>query len=167
MKQDAGYRVLFGAFDIFCGIPKGIGKSGNLLWSKKSKCTRDAIYAVRDYLKHEADGLNLSRYGYEWTSDDGNVVRLVLEIEEDKAKRVPEGNMEVLGDMDSDIDIDDVPLTEQAIALSKRVNTEDEIPEELRGKCWLCVNRHKCKERRGTHRWCWELDKSIIENDGL
>lgn len=72
----AEYHVGAGLFGIYAGT---LNKS-KTMWQNKTECTDEALCAVRDYLKSEADSQNLNRAGYEWTLKDGRVVQLVVEI---------------------------------------------------------------------------------------
>lgn len=75
------YHVGAGMFAIYCGTWNKPLKDGSVAWRNRTECTDEAICAVRDYLKTQADINKLSKNGYEWTTKDGNKVRLILEIE--------------------------------------------------------------------------------------
>ena len=75
------YHVGAGLFGIYCGTLNKPLKNGST-WKNKTECTDEALCAVRDFLKDEADREKLSRHGYEWTTKNGEVVRLVIEIDE-------------------------------------------------------------------------------------
>ena len=77
----AEYHVGSGLFGIYCGTLNKSRKDGLVTWKNKTECTGEALCAVRDFLKLEADSKKLSRHGYEWTTKDGKTVRLVVEIE--------------------------------------------------------------------------------------
>lgn len=70
------YHVGAGFFGIYCGK---LNKDGTK-WTSKTECTDEAIEAVRDYLKLEADSQRSNEYGFEWTTKDGKKVRLLLEV---------------------------------------------------------------------------------------
>lgn len=72
----AEYHVGAGLFCIYAGT---LNKS-KTMWQNKTECTDEALCAVRDYLKSEADSQKRNRAGYEWTLKDGRVVQLVVEI---------------------------------------------------------------------------------------
>lgn len=76
------YHVGAGLFGIYCGTLNKPLKNGSVTWKNKTECTDEALCAVRDFLKDEADREKLSRHGYEWTTKNGEVVRLVIEIDE-------------------------------------------------------------------------------------
>lgn len=76
------YHVGAGLFGIYCGTLNKPLKNGSVTWKNKTECTDEALCAVRDFLKNEADREKLSRHGYEWTTKNGEVVRLVIEIDE-------------------------------------------------------------------------------------
>lgn len=78
----AEYHVGAGLFGIYCGTLNKPLKNGSVTWKNKTECTNEALCAVRDFLKDEADREKLSRHGYEWTTKNGEVVRLVIEIDE-------------------------------------------------------------------------------------
>lgn len=78
----AEYHVGSGLFGIYCGTINKPNKDGYITWKNKTECTDEALCAVRDFLKLEADSKKMSRHGYEWTTKDGKTVRLVVEIEE-------------------------------------------------------------------------------------
>lgn len=78
----AEYHVGSGLFGIYCGTLNKPTKDGYITWKNRTDCTDEALCAVRDFLKTEADSKKLSRHGYEWTTTDGKTVRLILEIEE-------------------------------------------------------------------------------------
>lgn len=63
-----------------CGIYAGtINKKGDK-WVNKSDVTDEAICAVRDYLKNEADMNKKELWGYEWDTKDGKTVELLIKI---------------------------------------------------------------------------------------
>ena len=70
------YHVHSGLFGIYCGK---INKSGTE-WTSKTECTDEAVEAVRDYFKLQADSQRSNEYGFEWTTKDGKKVRLLLEV---------------------------------------------------------------------------------------
>ena len=76
------YHVGSGLFGIYCGTLNKPLKNGSITWRNKTECTDEALCAVRDFLKIEADSMKLLRHGYEWTTKDGRTVRLLVEIEE-------------------------------------------------------------------------------------
>lgn len=78
----AEYHVGAGLFGIYCGTLNKPLKNGSVTWKNKTDCTDEALCAVRDFLKNEADREKLSRHGYEWTTKNGEVVRLAIEIDE-------------------------------------------------------------------------------------
>lgn len=59
----AEYHVGAGLFCIYAGT---LNKS-KTMWQNKTECTDEALCAVRDYLKSEADSQKRNRAGYEWT----------------------------------------------------------------------------------------------------
>lgn len=71
-----------GLFGIYCGTLNKPRKDGSVTWKDKTECTNEAFCAVRDFLRLKVESEELSRYGHEWTTTDGKVVRLILEIEE-------------------------------------------------------------------------------------
>ena len=79
----AEYHVGAGAFGIYAGTLNSRNKS---LWQNKTKCTDEAINAVRDYMVQECLGgfecekSNIG--GYEWTLKDGRIVELRVSIKE-------------------------------------------------------------------------------------
>lgn len=75
------YHVSAGVFGIYCGTLNNPRKDGTITWKNKTECTDEALCAVRDFLKTEADSYNLSRHGYEWTLKNGEIVRLIIEID--------------------------------------------------------------------------------------
>ena len=77
----AEYHVGSGLFGIYCGTLNKPSKEGLVTWRNKTECTDEALCAVRDFLKLEADSKKLSRHGYEWITKDGKTVRLVIEID--------------------------------------------------------------------------------------
>ena len=87
------YHVGSGLFGIYCGTLNKPSKNGLVTWRNKTECTNEALCAVRDFLKLEADSNKLSRHGYEWTTKDGKTVRLVIEIE---GKEAVDGEQEQL-----------------------------------------------------------------------
>jgi len=76
------YHVGSGLFGIYCVTLNKPLKNGGITWRNKTECTNEALCAVRDFLKIEADSMKLSRHGYEWKTKDGRTVRLLVEIEE-------------------------------------------------------------------------------------
>lgn len=78
----AEYHVGAGAFGIYCGTLNKPTRDGTVTWRNKTECTDEALRAVCDFLLLEAKMINQTRYGYEWNTKDGKVVRLVVEIEE-------------------------------------------------------------------------------------
>ena len=76
------YHVGAGLFGIYCGVLNKPRKDGSVTWKDKTECTNEAFCAVRDFLIQKVESEELSRGGYEWTTTDGKVVRLILEIEE-------------------------------------------------------------------------------------
>ncbi len=78
----AEYHVGCGAFGIYAGTLNSRNKS---LWQNKTKCTDEALCAVRDYIIQECiGGLNSNKTsgGYEWTLKDGRVVSLIATIKD-------------------------------------------------------------------------------------
>ena len=76
----AEYHVGCGAFGIYAGTLNSRNKK---LWQNKTECTDEALCAVRDYLVQEClGGLHgdSTSGGYEWTLEDGRVVKLLVEI---------------------------------------------------------------------------------------
>ena len=76
----AEYHVGRGAFGIYAGILNSKNKN---LWQNKTECTDEALCVVRDYLIKEClGGLHgdKSSGGYEWTLEDGRVVKLLVVI---------------------------------------------------------------------------------------
>ena len=73
----AEYHVSAGLFGIYAGT---LNSKNKALWQNKTECTDEALCAVRDFLKTEADTKKMSRWGYEWTMKDGKTVSLVVEI---------------------------------------------------------------------------------------
>ena len=78
----AEYHVGSGLFGIYCGTLNKPSKDGLVTWKNKTECTDEALCAVRDFLKLEAESKKLSRHGYEWDTKDGKLVRLLIEIDE-------------------------------------------------------------------------------------
>lgn len=76
----AEYHVGCGAFGIYAGTLNSRNKN---LWQNKTECTDEALCAVRDYLVQKClGGLHgdSTSGGYEWTLEDGRVVKLLVEI---------------------------------------------------------------------------------------
>ena len=77
----AEYHVGCGAFAIYAGT---LNRKNKNLWQNKTECTDEALRAVRDYLVKEClGGLHGDKTsgGYEWTLEDGRVVKLLVSIE--------------------------------------------------------------------------------------
>lgn len=79
----AEYHVGAGAFGIYAGT---LNKN-KTLWQNKTECTDEALEAVRDWIiRKELGGINSfekNKGGYEWTLEDGKIVRLIVEVEYD------------------------------------------------------------------------------------
>ena len=52
------YHVGAGLFGIYCGTLNKPLKNGSITWRNKTECTDEALCAVRDFLKTEADSKN-------------------------------------------------------------------------------------------------------------
>lgn len=78
----AEYHIGAGLFGIYVGT---LNKS-KTMWQNKAECTDEAINAVRDYMVDELlGGIDCKKdikSGYEWTLEDGRVVKLLIEITE-------------------------------------------------------------------------------------
>lgn len=77
----AEYHVGAGVFGIYAGT---LNKA-KTMWKNKTECTDEAINAVRDYMVDELLGglqcAKAERSGYEWTLEDGKIVKLLIEIQ--------------------------------------------------------------------------------------
>lgn len=78
----AEYHVGAGVFGIYAGT---LNKN-KTMWQNKTECTEEALAAVRDYMVTELlGGLDCKKAtssGYEWTTKNGKVVKLIIEIKE-------------------------------------------------------------------------------------
>ena len=57
----AEHHVCSGLFVIYCGTLNKPTKNGDITWKNKTECTDEALCAVRDFLKTEAESKKLSR----------------------------------------------------------------------------------------------------------
>ena len=73
----AEYHVGAGVLGIYAGT---LNKKGNM-WTNQTECTDEAICAVRDYMKLEADVKKQNSSGYEWKLKDGRTISLILTID--------------------------------------------------------------------------------------
>lgn len=92
------------------GIYVGTLNKAKTMWQNKTECTDEAINAVRDYMVDEllggVDCKKAIKSGYEWTLEDGKIVKLLVEIQNVEkmkqtdwipaAERVPETENKVL-----------------------------------------------------------------------
>ena len=80
----AEYHVGCGAFAIYAGT---LNKA-KTMWQNKTECTDEAINSVRDYMVQEllggVDCKKNNKSGYEWTLNDGRIVKLMIQIDEVK-----------------------------------------------------------------------------------
>ena len=77
----AEYHIGAGLFGIYVGT---LNKA-KTMWQNKTECTDEAINAVRDYMVGELlggiDCKKATKSGYEWTLEDGKIVKLLIEIQ--------------------------------------------------------------------------------------
>ena len=80
----AEYHVGCGAFAIYAGT---LNKA-KTMWQNKTECTDEAINSVRDYMVQELlggiDCKKTNHSGYEWVLKDGRIVKLIIQIDEEK-----------------------------------------------------------------------------------
>ena len=80
----AEYHVGSGVFGIYAGTVNPKRKDGIQTWKTKSEVTDEAINAVRDFMKLQAECEKSNYYSYIWEKDNGDKIVLSLEIKENK-----------------------------------------------------------------------------------
>lgn len=80
----AEYHVGAGAFGIYAGR---INKNGDK-WLEKSEVTDEVLFATTNYLYREAVLNNKNTWGYEWDTEDGKVIELIVKIRENENNEI-------------------------------------------------------------------------------
>lgn len=78
------YHVSTEMFAIYAGAVNPKRKDGSQTWKSKSDVTDEALCAVRDYLSLLATMKKTNSYGFEWYTESGKVVELVVKIRDKK-----------------------------------------------------------------------------------